>query len=684
MKLYKSLLGAVLLLLSVTLILIFYNQNKLKKMTVETPLIPRSVLFGNPDKSSVRISPDGLYISYVAPLDGVLNVFVAPKDNIAAAKAVTNDKKRGIYQYHWLYDGSLVYYQDDNGDENHVIYRVDIKNNKTDALTPHGAKSSIRSLSYKYPNEILIANNQREKQWFDVYKLDLSSLKQELVFQNDKYCDLTYDDEFKLRLGNIINPDSSVDIYVFNKDQQNLYKHISPLDVELFDVIGFDKDSKSLYYVDSSQSNTAALYIDDLAGNKTMLAKNAKTDIQKVYRHPIEKTLQFYTCEYEREEKVFLDKKVEQDFAFLQDQAEPDLDVLIVSRTLQDHQWVVAFTGPHKPLSYYLYDRQKRNLTFLFYNRDSLQNQPLVKMHPVVIKSRDGLDLVSYLSLPLNSDSRGFIPAKPVPMVLFVHGGPIDRDSWGYVAYHQWLANRGYAVLSVNYRGSTGFGKDFINAADGQWGGKMQDDLTDAVEWAIGQGIAIGEKVAIMGGSYGGYAALVGATFTPNYFACAIDIVGISNLNTMVESVPQYWKPVLALIMKRIGGDPSTPEGKEFLASRSPLNFADKIIKPLLIAQGAKDPRVKQAESDQIVQKLQEHKIPVTYLLYPDEGHGFARPENSRSFSAIAEQFLAMYLGGAFEVVGSDLNGSSMQIVSGGDLVKSTDKEIVKAIQGVK
>ena len=684
MKIYKSLLGAVLLLLSVTLILIFYNQNKLKKMTVETPLIPRSVLFGNPDKLSVQISPDGLYISYVAPLDGVLNVFVAPKDSISSAKAVTHDKKRGIYKYNWLYDGSLVYYQDDNGDENYVIYRVDIKNNKTDALTPDGVKSSIRRLSYKYPNEVLIANNQRQTEWFDVYKLDLSSLKQELVFQNDKYFNLTYDDEFKLRLGSVINPDSSVDLYVFNNDQQNLYKHVLPVDVELFDVIGFDKDSKSIYYIDSSQSNTAALYIDDLAGNSTMLAKNAKTDIKSVFQHQIEKTLQFYICEYEREEKVFLDKKVEQDFTFLQDQAGLDLDVLIVSRTLQDEQWVVAFTGPHKPLAYYLYDRGKRNLTFLFYNRDSLQNQPLVKMHPVVIKSRDGLDLVSYLSLPLNSNSSGIIPAKPVPMVLFVHGGPVARDSWGYASYHQWLANRGYAVLSVNYRGSTGFGSDFINAADGQWGGKMQDDLIDAVEWAIGQGIAIGEKVAIMGGSYGGYAALVGATFTPNYFACAIDIVGVSNLITMLESVPQYWKPALALLIKRMGADPSTPEGRKFLESRSPINFADKIIKPLLIAQGAKDPRVKQAESDQIVQKLHEHKIPVTYLLYPDEGHGFARPENSRSFFAIAEQFLAMYLDGAFEAVGSDLNGSSLQVVSSGDLAKSKDKEIVKAIQGVK
>jgi dipeptidyl aminopeptidase/acylaminoacyl peptidase len=294
---------------------------------------------------------------------------------------------------------------------------------------------------------------------------------------------------------------------------------------------------------------------------------------------------------------------------------------------------------------------------------------PLVKMHPVTIKSRDGLNLVSYLSLPLDADPNGSgRPSKPLPMVLVVHGGPWGRDSWGFDSEHQLLANRGYAVLSVNFRASTGLGKAFTNAGNKEWAGRMHDDLLDAVDWAIAERIADPQRVAIMGGSYGGYATLVGLTFTPEKFACGVDIVGPSNLVTLLSTIPEYWVPQLQLFKDRVG-DHTTDEGKKLLGERSPLNFADKIQRPLLIGQGANDPRVKQAESDQIVAAMRAKKIPHTYVLFPDEGHGFARPENNLAFYAVAEAFLAEHLGGRYEPIGADFTGSSIRCPEGADQV---------------
>ncbi|MCK4754991.1 MAG: S9 family peptidase, partial [Calditrichia bacterium] len=318
-----------------------------------------------------------------------------------------------------------------------------------------------------------------------------------------------------------------------------------------------------------------------------------------------------------------------------------------------------------------LYDRSEKKASFMFTNRKKLENAKLSKMHPVVIKSRDGMNLVSYLTLPFWTDTDiDARPDKPLPMVLFVHGGPWARNSWGYHTYHQWLSNRGYAVLSVNYRSSTGFGKDFINAGNLEWAAKMHDDLIDAVNWTIDQGIADKEKIAIMGGSYGGYATLVGLTFTPDIFACGVDIVGPSNLRTLLETIPPYWAPMITMFTTRVG-DHRTEEGKKFLESRSPLNFVDKISKPLLIGQGANDPRVKQSEADQIVKAMQEKNIPVIYVLYSDEGHGFARPENRLSFNAVTDIFLATHLGGRSEPIGDDFENSSISVPNGKEYIKT-------------
>ncbi len=336
-----------------------------------------------------------------------------------------------------------------------------------------------------------------------------------------------------------------------------------------------------------------------------------------------------------------------------------------MSRTLNDEYWVVLYEVDDGPARFYLYERGQRAARFLFTNRADLETQPLVKMRSAVIKSRDGLNLVAYYSLPAGSDSNGDgLPDRPMPAVLIPHGGPWGRDYWGYNAWHQWLANRGYAVLNVNFRSSTGFGKTFTNAGDLEWGGKIMADQQDAVAWAIAQGIADPQRVAVMGGSFGGYSTLAGLTFTPEVFACGVDLVGPSNLVTLLESMPPYWKPMLELFTTRVG-DHRTEEGRALLTKHSPLTYADRICRPLLIGQGANDPRVKQAESDQIVAAMQAKGIPVTYALYPDEGHGFARPENNLSFNAVAEAFLAKCLGGRCEPVGGDFEGSSLSVLAG-------------------
>ena len=321
------------------------------------------------------------------------------------------------------------------------------------------------------------------------------------------------------------------------------------------------------------------------------------------------------------------------------------------------------------PVRYYRYDRPAKTATFLFTNRRALEGLPLAKMHPLVIKSRDGLNLVSYLTLPKAADpTDSGRPNEPLPLVLVVHGGPWGRDSWGYDTEHQLLANRGYAVLSVNYRGSTGFGKDFTNAGNQEWAGKMHDDLIDAVNWTVAEKIADPKRVAIMGGSYGGYATLVGLTFTPETFACGVDIVGPSNLQTLLSTIPAYWAPAMEMFKKRVG-DLTTEEGKKLLNERSPLSYVERIQRPLLIGQGANDPRVKQSEADQIVRAMEKKKIPMTYVLFPDEGHGFARPENNLAFYAVAEAFLARELGGRYEPIGAAFAGSTITCPEGAEQV---------------
>jgi dipeptidyl aminopeptidase/acylaminoacyl peptidase len=639
----------------------------LRAADAKSGLIPRKVLFDNPDKANPLISPDGKHLSYLAPVDGVLNVWVGPIDKPEDAKPVTKDKKRGIRSYQWAHTNDrILYTQDANGDEDWHVYGTPINGGETKDLTPEKKVSAqIVGVSHKFPEEIVVGLNDRDPRYHDVYRVNVVSGEKKLVRKNTEFAEVQLDEDYNLRLAAKFLPDGGVAYFQpEGTDGWKEFLKVPPGDSLTTQPHGFDKTGEVLYLIDSRDRDTGALTTLDLKTKKqTIVAEDPKCDAGTIMLHPRDKTLQAVSFDYERTRWVFKDPGVEADFAKLHWVAEGKISV--ASRTLDDRHWVVAFEADDGPVRYYHFDRDSGKARFLFTNRKSLEGQPLRKMHARVIKSRDGLDLVSYLTLPPGSDADGKgRPSRPVPMVLFVHGGPWGRDTWGFNPIHQLLANRGYAVLSVNFRGSTGFGKKFVNAGNKEWAAKMHDDLIDAVDWAVKEKVADPDKVAIMGGSYGGYATLVGLTFTPEKFACGVDIVGPSNLVTLLSTIPPYWAPAVQLFKDRVG-DVSTEEGKKLLAERSPLTNAARIKRPLLIGQGANDPRVKQAESDQIVKAMQEHKIPVTYVLFPDEGHGFARPPNNLAFFAIAEAFLARNLGGRYEAIGDAFEGSSVTVPTG-------------------
>jgi dipeptidyl aminopeptidase/acylaminoacyl peptidase len=635
----------------------------------QTGLIPRDVIFGNPDRASPHLSPDGRVLSFLAPVNGVLNVWVGPADNPKEAKPVTNDKKRGIRIHHWAFTNNhILYLQDADGDENWHLYGVDLQSKKTTDLTPFKkVQARIDAISHRFPEEILVGLNDRDPSLHDVYRLNILTGERKLIQKNDGYVSFVSDDDYNLRLAMKMTPDGG---NAYDKSDGK-GGWVDCLTVPAEDSLttspaGFDKTGEVLYLIDSRKRNTGALTTLDLKSNKQeVVASDDNADAGEVMMHPTENTIQAVAFTYERQRWVFKDKDVNQDFATLHWLADGEMNV--VSTTKDDKQWILSYLMDNGPVRYYHYDRATKKPTFLFTNRAALEHVKLQKMHPVTIKSRDGFNLVCYLTLPSGADKNGKgRPEAPVPLVLDVHGGPWGRDTWGLNPTHQFLANRGYAVLSVNYRGSTGFGKKFVNAGDKEWSGKMHNDLIDAVDWAVAEKIAPRDKIAIMGGSYGGYATLVGMTFTPDVFACGVDIVGPSNLVTLLKSIPPYWKPMLDLFKARVG-DPTTEEGKKELASRSPLNRAGDIRKPLLIGQGANDPRVKQAEADQIVRAMQEKKIPVTYVLFSDEGHGFARPQNRQAFYAVTEAFLAKHLGGRYEALGDAFKGSTIAVPVGAD-----------------
>lgn len=623
-------------------------------------LIPLEVLFGNPERLSPALSPDAAQLAWIAPLDGVLNVWVAPATSsvagagegsqgdpgtsrgvdFATARPITHDKDRGIRTYMWARDGRhILYLRDAGGDENWRLYDVDLVTGAERDLTPfENVQAHIIASHPSHPDDLLVGLNRDNPQLHDVYRLDLTTGELAKEVQNPGFVGWLADSDLVVRAGMAPQEDGGFSLKVRSGgagDWETLMG-VGPDDALSTQPLAFSQDGASLLMATSSGAENVRLVNVDLGdASLGVLAEEPKADVSDVRLHPVTRQPQVVTFMKDRAVHRALDPAVAEDLE--RAGALHHGDLFFSGGDDSDQHWLVGFTNDSGPVPYYAYNRKTGHGSFLFDHQPELAHYQLASMEPFQLTARDGLELHGYATFPVDAGREG------LPTVLNVHGGPWARDTWGFDSSAQWLANRGYLCLQVNFRGSTGYGKSFINAGDRQWGAKMHDDLVDTVANAVGHGWSDPAKVAIFGGSYGGYAALVGAAFTPEVFCCAVDIVGPSNLKTLIETIPPYWAPIIAQFHRRLG-DPA--EEADFLWSRSPLSRARDIKVPLLIAQGANDPRVKQAESEQIVAALVEAGIDHEYMLFPDEGHGFAKPENRLKFFAAAEQFLARHLGG--------------------------------------
>ena len=634
--------------------------------TAAIPLIPLETLFGNPDRIGPSLSPDGRRLTFIAPLDGVLNVFLQQLGK-ASARPLTRDAGRGIRHQGWAWDGRhVLYLQDRDGDENWRIFAVDVESGAERLLTPddaegaHPVQAQIVASSPRHPTTLLIGLNRRDERVHDVYRLDIGTGALEQLEHGDpSLTGWLADHELVIRGRVQALPDGGTALLLRDEPGAPPREVIrwSPEDAPLSGPLRFTADGRGIYLRDSRGRNAAALVLLDLAtGATTEIAADPEFDVAGVVFHPTEHRVQAVSFTRARREWRVVDEAVRADFERLL--AADDGELSIVDRSLDDQRWLVAWSHDDGPVSYHIHDRAGGSLELLFVHREALVDLPLASMEPITLSARDGLAIHGYLTRPR-------FGSPPFPLVLVVHGGPWVRDTWGYNPEAQWLANRGYACLQVNYRGSTGYGKAFLGAGDREWGGRMQDDLTDAVLWAVEQGLADPGRVAIYGGSYGGYAALAGVTFTPALYRCGVAIVGPSNLLTFLDSVPPYWESFRAMLDRRVGRLPRYTGGERagqvkdeadltederrelvFLRDRSPLFHAHRVRCPMLIAQGANDPRVKKAESDQFVEAMRSRGLDVDYVVYEDEGHGFARPENRLDFYRRAERFLARHLGG--------------------------------------
>ena len=605
----------------------------------DVKLIPLEVLLGNPERTAAAISPDGKRLSYMAPVDGALNVFVGDAGE-GNERPITHDTERGIAGYFWTYDNRhIMYIRDKDGSENFRLYDVDLETGVQRDLTPFdGVQCQIIAHRKEFPNVVLLGLNKDNPQLHDIYRLDLTTGDIEKIVENPGFTGWVVDQDLKVRGAVQPLPDGGSVILV-REDEASEWRplvQVPPEDAESTGPAGFTLDGQSMYVQTSVDTNTGRLVKMNIAtGAVDVIAQDPEYDIAGAMLNPDTREVEAVVVYRDRLEFQVFDDAVRGDFDALQRLSSGDLS--INDRSVDDTTWLVAFDDDSGPVKFYTWDRNSQTATFLFDHRPLLNDYPLVPMEPFSFTARDGLTIHGYLSFPADVERTG------LPAVLNVHGGPWVRDGWGLNPEAQWLANRGYVCVNVNFRGSSGYGKNFLNAGDREWGAKMHDDLLDAVEHLVAQGIVDRERVAIYGGSYGGYAALIGATFTPDVFKCAISMVGPSNLNTLIASVPEYWKPLLAMFNKRVGDD------EDFLWSRSPLSKVDNIAIPILIEQGENDPRVKQAESEQIVEAMKEHGIDYEYALYENEGHGLVKPENRLDFYHRADRFLAKHLGGRAE-----------------------------------
>ena len=620
------------------------------------PLIDRELFFGDPEIAGAQISPDGKFIAFIKPYKGTRNIWVktteAPFDS---AKPITADTTRPIPAYFWSRDGKFILFvQDKAGDENYLVYAVNpaeapaagqdvpAARNLTDLK---GVRAQIVAVPRSDPDTIYVAVNDRDKSWHDLYKVKISTGERTMVRQNtDRIVGWTFDLKDQLRLATRVAANG--DTEVLRVDDKGFTKVYSCNVFESCGPVRYHKDGQRVYFLTNKGAGVDLVKLElfDPATGKEELVESDplnRVDLGDTVFSEVSDELIATTYEDERERIYWKDKGFEADYKLLQKKL-PGKEIGFGSRTKDERLFLLTAYSDVEPGERYLFDRQTKKLTLQYRSREKLNRDYLAPMKPVKYKSSDGLEIPAFLTLPKG------VPAKNLPVVIHPHGGPWYRDSWGYNTFAQFYANRGYAVLQPNFRGSTGYGKKFIDAGNKQWGDKMQDDITWGVKYLIAEGIADPKRVGIMGGSYGGYATLAGVTFTPDLYAAAVDYVGPSSLLTLLENVPPYWEAIRQLFYQRMG-DPTTAEGKAQLERQSPINHAHKIKTPLLVVQGANDPRVTKRESDQIVIALRDRGFPVEYINATDEGHGFAKPLNNMAMIAATEKFFAKFLNGRYQ-----------------------------------
>lgn len=630
------------------------------------PLIPREALFSTPVRDFPKISPDGKKLAYLAPSkDGsAANIWVRSLGR-ADDQMLTQNNKQFISQYQWGFDNNqILFFQDNNGDENNHLKSIDLKTRVVRDLTPfEGIKATNLLAHRKYPHEVLIGLNLRDRKVFDMYRVNLITGAIEIEAENPgDVLSWTADQDFRIRGATAFrSEDLSTVIRVRDRNDAPW----RDLVVTAFEqtpwlgqynsgslIAGFDQSGKELNVITAGTSNTTSIVKIDVSSAKELqiITQNPNRDLwlnifettlrYEIVLDPTSGAVQAAAYADFRPEYQVVDPSIAEDFRALKENNSGVF--LLENRDAADTNWIIRYIDDDAPDAFFLYQRAERKLQFLFSYLPELSKYKLAPRQNVMIPARDGMQLYAYLTLPPG------IAGKTLPMILYVHGGPWARDEWLFDPYVQWFANRGYAVLQVNFRGSEGFGLKYLNAGTGGWGrGSMQHDLSDAVKWAVAQGIADPEKIAIVGASYGGYATLAGITFTPDLYRCAVDIVGPSDVAMLLKSFPDYWLPVKKRWLRRIGADVLQDEAAN--KRISPLYHVDKIRVPLLIGHGANDVRTKIEASDKIVKVMRERSLPVTYIVFPNEGHGFFKAENKLDFNGRTEEFLGKCLGGRVE-----------------------------------
>jgi dipeptidyl aminopeptidase/acylaminoacyl peptidase len=603
----------------------------------QTRIIPVREFFKNPEKSGFDLSPNGQFISYMAPYQDRMNIHVQHVGT-QEAKRITSITDRDIAGYFWADDQRIVYLRDNGGDENYYITVIDKDGQNEKVLTQFdNVRTQIIDDLEEIPDEVIIGLNKRNPEVFDAYRLNLSSGEMEMIAENPgNIMGWLTDHNGALRVAVTSDGVNTTLLHRENEEQEfqpllttNFKESASPL--------FFTFDNKNLFATSNLGRDKSAIVILDTSSGKEIeqLFEHPEVDVSSLSYSRKRKVLTGISYTTWKTERTFLDKAAEERYQWLKEQLGDD-EIAITSHNKDEDKFIVRTYSDRTLGSYYFYDQKAQKLDKLTEVGPWLRQDEMTEMKPLTYKSRDGLSIHGYLTLPLGKE------AKNLPLVVNPHGGPWVRDKWGFNPEVQFLANRGYAVLQMNYRGSTGYGRSFWEASFKQWGLKMQDDITDGVQYLIDEGIADPDKVAIYGGSYGGYATLAGLTFTPDLYACGVDYVGVSNLFTFMQTIPPYWKPMLEMMYEMVG---HPEQMKEQFEQTSPALQAHKIKAPLLIAQGAKDPRVNKAESDQIVEALKERGVDVDYMVKENEGHGFRNEENRFEFYEEMEKFLAKYLG---------------------------------------